>query len=234
MRRIAAKVTAIILFLSVPALAGIEASPPRWDAGIRSVDAFLPLATWKKQFEITEGKDRGTIVPLSLQRAAAAGGHWNLRFGDYGAILIQDTSRGLVVERLDLIKSGSYIVYEPALPILAAETPDYNVPREANFKMFDAKTGKLKRSGRVTHQVKEVAPWRFETPAGPIDGYYVLIEHRLAMRYAELDMALGLGFRLDEGPIFGSGRYTLTKLGIFKEKKIAAAALAAASSSTAH
>jgi hypothetical protein len=38
-------------------------------------------------------------------------------------------------------------------------------------------------------------------------------------------MTLGLGCRLDDGPVFGSGNYTLTKLGLFTETKTAAAAL---------
>jgi hypothetical protein len=44
------------------------------------------------------------------------------------------------------------------------------------------------------------------------------------MKYAELDMTLGLGFH-DDGPIFGAGEYTLTKLGIFKARNTASAAL---------
>jgi hypothetical protein len=46
------------------------------------------------------------------------------------------------------------------------------------------------------------------------------------MQFAQLHMSLGLGCRLDEGPVYGSGRYTLRKLGIFSETKTAAAGLA--------
>jgi hypothetical protein len=73
--------------------------------------------------------------------------------------------------------------------------------------------------------VKQALPSRFATPAGLIDGYYIEIDHRMDMQYAQLHMALGLGCRLDDGPVFGSGQYTVTKLGIFTEKKTAAAAL---------
>ncbi len=45
------------------------------------------------------------------------------------------------------------------------------------------------------------------------------------MPYAQLQMTLGLGCRLDDGPVFGSGNYTLTKLGLFTETKTATAAL---------
>jgi hypothetical protein len=42
----------------------------------------------------------------------------------------------------------------------------------------------------------------------------------------KLYLTLGLGCRLDEGPVYGSGEYTLKKLGLFTETKIAAAGLA--------
>jgi hypothetical protein len=45
------------------------------------------------------------------------------------------------------------------------------------------------------------------------------------MPYAQLQMKLGLGCRLDDGPVFGSGNYTLTKLGLFTETKTLSAAL---------
>ncbi|MGH7794383.1 MAG: hypothetical protein ACREQ2_05745 [Candidatus Binatia bacterium] len=154
-------------------------------------------------------------------------GRWYLAFGDYAGIVMRNNSgRGLVMERLNLFNSRSYIVYEPALPILATDvTSGGAIRRQANFKMFDVETGKLKRSGRVTHLVKRVSPSRFDTPAGLIDGYYIEIDHRMDMRYTQLQMTLGLGCRLDDGPVFGSGQYTLTKLGIFRETKTAAAAL---------
>ena len=47
------------------------------------------------------------------------------------------------------------------------------------------------------------------------------------MQFAQLEMSLGLGFRLDDGPVFGSGNYTLSKLGLFTETKTAGAALTA-------
>jgi hypothetical protein len=188
---------------------------------------LIPLAAWHRQFEITEGKDRGKVVPLTLERDSIAEGRWNLSFGDYARIRLRnDRNRGLVMERLDLIKSRSYIIYEPALPILAPDvTRDTAVRRQANFRMLDLGTGKLKRTGRVTHLVKEVSPGRFDTPAGPIDGFFIEIDHRMDMQYAQLQLTLALGCRLDDGPVFGSGQYTLTKLGIFQEKKTAAAAL---------
>jgi hypothetical protein len=216
----------VILFLflfSLPALAG-PAAPvaPLKDLGLKEL---IPLAAWNKQFKITEGKDRGKVVPVTLHHAKE--GQWNLVFGDYAGIRMHKDSRhGLVMERLDLFKSRSYIVYEPALPILTTDvTAGGVIRREASFKMFDIVTGKLKRTGRVTHLVKQVSPSRFDTPAGLIDGYYIEIDHRMDMPYAQLHMALGLGCRLDDGPVFGSGHYTLTKLGIFTETKTAAAAL---------
>jgi hypothetical protein len=75
--------------------------------------------------------------------------------------------------------------------------------------------------------VKEISRSQFETPAGLIEGYYIEMDHRMDMEYkSQLRLSLGLGFRLDEGPIYGSGRYTVIKLGLFTETKTAAAALA--------
>ena len=133
---------------------------------------------------------------------------------------------GLTMDRLDLVKSRSFIVYEPALPVFARDLRSgVGITRQANFKMYDAETGRLKRVGRVTHVMKRVSRSRFETPAGPIDGYYVEVDHRMDMQYAQLQMSVGLGCRLDDGPVYGSGRYTLTKLGLFTETKTVAAGL---------
>jgi hypothetical protein len=41
------------------------------------------------------------------------------------------------------------------------------------------------------------------------------------MPFAQLDLTLRLGCRLDEGPVYGSGQYTLKKLGLFWETKTA-------------
>lgn len=218
-------VLVFVLCLPMPALTGTTVPLP--SVKDVSLKELIPLATWNKQFKITDGKDRGKVVPLTLHRDWAKEGRWNLVFGDYAGIRMQyDLVHGLAMERLDLFKSRSYIVYEPALPILTTDiTSGGAIERQASFKMFDLQTGKLKRTGRVTHLVKKVTPSRFDTPAGLIDGYFLEIDHRMDMQYAQLQMTLGLGCRLDDGPVFGSGHYTLTKLGIFTETKTAAAAL---------
>ena len=127
------------------------------------------------------------------------------------------------IRHLYLVDGSGYLfrAYH-ALPPMTR--PDGTPVRRASFKIFDFETGKLKRSGHVTHLIREVSRSRFDTPAGRIDGYYISMDHRMDMKYAELDMTLGLGFR-DDGPIFGAGQYTLTKLGIFKATQTASAAL---------
>jgi hypothetical protein len=45
--------------------------------------------------------------------------------------------------------------------------------------------------------------------------------------YSQLHLTLGLGCQLDQGPVYGSGQYTLTKLGVFTESKTAGAVLVA-------
>jgi hypothetical protein len=191
-----------------------------------TVRELIPLANWQKQFKITDGKDQGRLVPLTFQNGNREG--WSLSFGDYAGVHLKNDATGaLMLERLDLFKGRSFIVYEPALPILARDIASgVAILRQANFKMYDRETGRLKRTGQASHLVKRVSRSQFETPAGLIDGYFIEIEHRMDMPFAQLHMSLGLGCRLDEGPVYGSGRYTLRKLGIFSETKTAAAALA--------
>jgi hypothetical protein len=195
-----------------------------------SARKLIPLANWQKQFKITEGKDRGRTVPLISQPDLADDNRWQLVFGDYASILlVKNPDSVLMIERLDLFQGRSYIVYEPALPVLPS---DVNLAAsltglQTGYKMYSRETGKLKRSGRVTHLVKRISRSQFDTPAGLLDGYYIELDHRMDMEYkSQLRLSLGLGFRLDEGPVYGSGQYTVRKLGLFTETKTAAAALA--------
>ena len=58
----------------------------------------------------------------------------------------------LIMDRLDLFKSKSYVTYEPALRVLPAEIDSADaVVRQTGYKMYSVETGKLKRAGRVTH-----------------------------------------------------------------------------------
>jgi hypothetical protein len=192
-----------------------------------TVTELMPLNTWRKQFEITEGKDRGRVVPLMMHNVPGKEDHRKLIFGDYASIImVSDSQGGLAMERLDLIKSRSHIVYEPALPILPRDiTSGRTTQHQATFKMYDSGTGRLKRAGNATHQLKRIAHSRFDTPAGIIDGYNIDIDHRMDMPYAKLHITLGLGCRLDDGPVYGSGQYTLTKLGLFTERRTVAAGI---------
>jgi hypothetical protein len=193
-----------------------------------SVRQLIPLAGWQKQFKITDGKDQGKVVPLILRRDPANHDAWRLIFGDYAAIrLTSDSTGALMMERLDLLKNGVFIIYEPALPLLTRNIlSGLAIRRYVNFKMYDRESGKLKRAGHATHLVKQVSHSQFETPAGVIEGYQIGVEHRMNMQYAQLHLSLALGCRLGEGPVYGSGQYTLRKLGLFSETSTAAAALA--------
>jgi hypothetical protein len=220
----------IILMLTacslILVLAGSSWSiPPSPEVTIREL---IPPANWQKQFKITNGTDQGKIVPLVFHQGPGARGGWSLSFGDYAGVrLMSDANGALMMERLDLFKSRSFIVYEPALPIFARDIASgVSISQYANFKMYDRETGKLKRTGRATHLVKRVSRSQFETPAGLIDGYFIEFDHRMDMQFAQLVMSIGLGCRLDEGPVYGSGQYRLVKLGLFSETKTAAAALA--------
>jgi hypothetical protein len=217
-------VLALVICASTSEIRAIAGSFPSDDI---TAGELIPLASWQKQFIITEGKDRGKVVPLMLHHVAANQERWKLIFGNYGGILlVGDPGGALAMERLDLFKSRSYIVYEPALPILPRGiTSGASIVRQASFRMHDLETGKLKRSGRATHLVKQISHSHFPTPAGLIDGYYVDIEHWMEMPYAQLHLTLGLGFRLDDGPVYGASQYTLKKLGLFSATKLVTAAL---------
>ena len=94
------------------------------------------------------------------------------------------------------------------------------------YQMFNLDTGKLKRTGRVTHLLQPASASQFDTPAGRLDGHYIEIDHIMEMEYrSQLHLTLGLGYRLNEGPIYGSARYSVTKLGVFTATKTAGAAL---------
>lgn len=220
-------VLVLIQGLATSALVGVAWSLPP-PTGI-SVKELIPLVGWQKQFKITEGKDRGKIVPLISQPALADEKRWWLVFGDYaGLLLIKNPSGALTMERLDLFKSRSYIVYEPALPVLPGDENLSGSIRlaETGYKMYSKENGKLKRAGRVAHLVKQISHSQFDTPAGLIDGYYIEIDHRMDMEYnTTLHLTLGLGCRLEEGPVYASGQYKLKKLGLFTETKTATAGL---------
>lgn len=201
--------------------------PPPGEITIREL---IPLVSWRKQFRITEGKDRGKVVPLISQPVLGDEPKWRLLFGDYAGMLVaRSPDGGLMMERLDLFKSRSYVVYEPALPVLPGGVRlSGSIGFQTRYKMYSRETGKLKRAGKVTHLVKRISQSRFATPAGVIDGYYVEISHRMDMEYnSKLYLTLGLGCGLDEGPVYGSGQYTVKKLGLFTETKTAAAGLTA-------
>ena len=218
-------VLALIHGLATTALVGVAWSLPP-PSGI-TVKELIPLVGWQKQFRITEGKDRGKVVPLISQPDPADEKRWWLVFGDYaGLFLVKNPSGTLTMERLDLFKSRSYIVYEPALPVVPGDENLSGSIRlaETRYKMYSRETGKLKRAGRVTHLVKQISHSQFDTPAGLIDGYYIEIDHRMDMEYnSTLHLTLGVGCRLDEGPVYGSGQYKLKKLGLFTETKTATA-----------
>lgn len=190
---------------------------------------LIPPFSWRKEFQIIAGKDQGRLVSLISLPDRRDATRWQVVFGDYAAIhLLRDPNGTLLMERLDLIKSRSYVVYEPALPVLPATLNGAGLfQRETGYKMFSRETGKLKRAGRVTHAIKRISNSQFDTPAGPMNGYYIEVDHRMEMElYSQLRLTLGLGCRMDEGPIFGAGQYTITRLGLFSETKTAAAALA--------
>jgi hypothetical protein len=227
MKRIGVGASALVVWLATAAL--VQAVRPLPRLNELSPSNLIPPSSWRKDFKITAGKDQGRLVPLISLLDPNDARRWQVVFGDYAAIhLLRDPAGTLMLERLDLIKSRSYVVYEPALPVLPADLNGAGFfRRETAYKMFALENGKLKRTGRITHLVKRISNSEFDTPAGPLNGYYIEIDHRMQMEYySQLNLTLGLGCRTDEGPVFGAGQYTVTKLGFFSETKTAAAALA--------
>lgn len=224
MQRLSHFLLILAVFSAAFGLLGI--APPAREV---SVKQLIPLASSQREFKIIDGKDRGKMVPFIFQADPADGKRWKLIFGDYGRIfLVSGPGGALMMERMELFKSKSVIVYEPALAVLLpGEAASPAVERETGYKMYRADTGKLRRSGRVTHLVKRVSNSLLETPAGRLDGYYIEIEHKMGMEYySELLLNVGLGCRLEEGIIYGSVESKLKKLGgVITEVKSAAAAL---------
>jgi hypothetical protein len=194
-----------------------------------TVSELIPLTSSQKEFKIIDGKDQGRLVALIFQADPTDEKRWKLRFGDYGRISLRSSSGALMMDRLDLFNSKTYVIYEPALRVLPAEIDSTGaVVRQTGYKMYSAETGKLKRAGRVTHLVKRISRSQFSTPAGLLDGYHIEIEHKMDMEYhSQLLLTVGLGCRLDEGLVYGSARYKLRKLGgLLTETKTSAAAIA--------
>ena len=215
----------VICFLLTLASAKVAWSFPMSNEA--TVRELIPLASWQKQFKITEGKDRGRVVSLISQPDLSNEKRWKLIFGDYAAIhMVRGSDGALMMERLDLVKNDSYILYQPALPIMPANINSSVMRSETGYKMYNLETGKLKRGGRVTHLLKPPSFSQFDTPAGLFEGYYVEIDHLMDMEYrSQLHLTMGLGYRLNEGPVYASGHYTVTKLGVFTATKAAGAAL---------
>ncbi|HUC98148.1 MAG TPA: hypothetical protein VMR88_06685 [Candidatus Polarisedimenticolaceae bacterium] len=228
MRRPLAVIFNLVICLSISALPSPASPLPL--VSETPLPELIPLVSWQRQFKITEGKDRGKVVPLTSEPDLTNGKRWKLVFGDYAAVhLVREPGGALTMKRLDFPKSRSFIIYDSALPVMPSDVKSSDlIHRETGYKMYSLATGKLKRAGRVTHQVKPASSLQFDTPAGRLDGYYVEIDHRMDMEYySQLHLTLGLGCQLDRGPVYGSGQYTLTKLGVFTDSKTAGAALVA-------
>ena len=220
----------VALSTATATLAGLtpQLSPPQHIIATE----LIPLTSSRKEFKIIDGKDEGRLVPMTFQADPKDGKSWQLSFGDYGRISLRSSSGELFLERLDLFKSRSYVIYEPALRVLPAEIESASaVVRQTGYKMYNVETGKLKRAGRVSHLVKRVSRSQFSTPAGVIDGYHIEMEHKMEMEYrSQLLLAVSLGCRLDDGLVYGSAHYRLSKLGgLLTETKISSAALSRSS-----
>ena len=225
------RVTRILVTLAICFSALVLASVGRPVSSQNQVTAreLIPPVSWKKQFKITEGRDRGKVVPLTSQPDFKDDRRWRLAFGNYAAVVLTRQPGGAVMmERLDLLNARSFVVYEPALLVLPSDISSAGLMwRQTGYKMYNLETGRLKRTGQVSHLVKRISSSQFDTPAGLMDGYYIEIDHRMDMEYySQLHLTLGLGFRLADGPVYGSGQYTVKKLGIFSETRTATAALA--------
>jgi hypothetical protein len=216
----------VALLLATATLAGTE--PQLSLRQHVTATELIPLTSSQKEFKIIDGKDQGRLVPVTFQADPTDEKRWKFSFGDYGRISLRSSSGALIMDRLDLFNSKSYIIYEPALRVLPAEIGFAGaVLRQTGYKMYSVETGNLKRAGRVTHLVKRISRSQFSTPDGFIDGYHIEIEHKMDMEYySQLLLTVGLGCRLDEGLVYGSAQYKLKKLGgLLTETKTSAAAL---------
>ena len=84
MRRPIAAILNVMICLSISAL-----PPLAWSLPLPSespLRELIPLANWQKEFKITEGKDRGKVVPLTSEPDVANVKRWKLVFGNYAAV----------------------------------------------------------------------------------------------------------------------------------------------------
>ena len=71
MRRPLAVIFNLMICLSISALPPLAWSLPLPSES--SLRELIPLASWQKEFKITEGKDRGKVVPLTSEPDLANG-----------------------------------------------------------------------------------------------------------------------------------------------------------------
>jgi hypothetical protein len=223
-----ARLTILVIALSIATATLADITPQSSPSQRVTATELIPLTSSTKEFKIIDGKDQGSLVPMTFRADPKDGRSWQLRFGDYGSVSLRSSSGELFMERLDLFKSKSYVIYEPALRVLPEDIETGGpVVRQSRYKMYSGETGKLKRAGRVTHVVKRISRSRFSTPAGLIDGYQIEMEHKMEMEYqSQLLLAVSLGCGLDDGLVYGSTHYRLSKLGgLLTETKTSSAAL---------
>ena len=66
-----------------------------------TVKELIPLARSQKEFKIIDGKDRGKMVPLTIQADPKDEKRWQLTFGEYGRIfLLSGPGGALMMERI--------------------------------------------------------------------------------------------------------------------------------------
>ena len=108
----------VALSVATATLAGIAPQPLPQHI---TASELIPLASSQKEFKIINGKDQGRLVPLTFQADPSDKNRWSLSFGDYGRISLRSSAGALIMDRLDLFKSKSYVIYEPALRVLPAD-----------------------------------------------------------------------------------------------------------------
>jgi hypothetical protein len=111
----------VIFAICFSASVFVSFGQPVWSQNQVTSRELIPPVSWNKQFRITEGKDRGKVVPLTSQPDFKDDARWRLVFGDYAAVVLMRQPGGAVMmERLDLLNARSFVVYEPA-PVGSAE-----------------------------------------------------------------------------------------------------------------
>ena len=187
-----------------------------------SADHIMSLVPKTGEFLIRSGKGSGKKVSMSMKRSKESPDLWMLTFKNFYRLFIYGTSRGTVqITRIEILDRQKAISFNPSIEFvpsrIAATT---RMERSGWTKVSNLASGKNINEGTFTHSLKGVSRTDFETPAGMVDGYLILHESWLDLKYAKLRIHLEAGFSKEKQLIYWRTKSVLKKFLFFGSKTI--------------